>query len=268
MLSLIFIMIQFWNLLAHRLSNGHCDLLIDDRAECGFTGITKVECEDRNCCWIPFSQEDLRNPPWCSFPASNACGYTMISSGILQDQCNISRTANISVQSIDGDILRVKITRSSREFVMPEWIYPEIKPTRLMKMNDSSESELNLKNFSDQNNNFNFKIMRKDTKEPLWDTYLNDPMSSSSFRMKSMYTQIGSELPFNHSIYGLGYHAGSLKVKTETRLALFSRDSPTLENQNLYSSHPFYIEMRKGKAHGVVKNELFSFRMVLFFFSI
>lgn len=228
---------------------GHCDLLIDDRRECGYMGISKVECEDRNCCWIPFSQKDLRNPPWCVLPISNPCGYTFTSPNTLQDQCNSSRLVNLTVQNIDQDILRVKIERSKGEFHVPEWIYPEIDQSRLQ-----NTSELNFKAFFDQNNNFNFEINRNNSeKNVIWNTELKeDSLSSSSFQMKFMYTQVGSQLPVNHSIYGLGYHAGILKVEPGTRLALFARDSPTVENQNLYGAHPFFIEIRNGTAHGVV----------------
>ncbi len=31
-----------------------------------------------------------------------------------------------------------------------------------------------------------------------------------------------------------------------------SLDAPCPEGENLYGSHPFYIELTKGKAHGVV----------------
>lgn len=230
-----------------RFINGHCDLLIDDRVDCGYAGISKIECEDRNCCWMPFSAEDLRNPPWCIFPQPDYCGFARISPNKLQDRCNSSRLVDILVENISEDILRVKLTRSHNEFQVPYWIYPEIK------INYSNDYKLKFQEFSDKNGNFNFKITRNNSNFVLWNTDLADSFSSSSFRMKSMYTQVGSIIPLNHSIYGLGYHAGSLKINPVTRLTLFARDSPTLENQNLYGVHPFYMEIRNGSAHGVVK---------------
>lgn len=244
------ILLLFYSFVTCYFVSGHCDLLIDDRFECGYPGIMKVECEDRNCCWIPFSQDDLRNPPWCTIPAQDTCGYTMKSSNILQDRCNLSRTAYFSVENIDGDILRVKIRRSKGEFQVPDWIYPEIRKERF-----KNESSLKLEMFSDKNENFNFKITRNNSNETIWDTDFKEQTSASSFKLKFMYTQIGSRLPTNHSIFGLGYHAGSLNIEPGTRLALFARDSPTIENQNLYGAHPFYIEIRNGKAHGVVNKE-------------
>ena len=227
----------------------HCDLLIDDRSECGFPGIGRIECEDRNCCWIPFSLDDIRNPPWCSKPSNDSCGYSSIpdNNKLLQDRCNTSRTANITVQWIDENILRVKIIRTNGEFQVPESIYPTGNESNL-----NDKKLLGYEFFNDKNSNFNFKIYRADTNETIWDTDLQNQFSSSSIRMKSHYTQIGSKLPLNHSIFGLGYHAGKLKVEPGSRLALFARDSPTVEGQNLYGSHPFYLQIQNNKAHGVV----------------
>lgn len=229
-----------------RITIEHCDLLIDDRVECGYPGISEIECEDRNCCWIPFSADDLRNPPWCSLSSSDYCGYKMMSSHLLQDRCNMSRTADITIDNVYEDVLRVKIIRSSDEFEIPANVYPAPD-------NFSFKNKLKFEEYEDKYGNFNFKIKRIHTGEVIWDTDLRHESSSSSIRLKLLYTQIGSYLPSNHSLYGLGYHAGKLKIGPRSRIALFSRDSPTIQNENLYGAHPFYIQIQNGKAHGVVR---------------
>lgn len=229
---------------------GHCDLLIDDRSDCGYPGISKIECLDRNCCWVPFSAGDLRNPPWCTTIANDTCGYSVLTPNLLQDQCNRSRTAKLSIEYPYKDVLRVKITRSLDEFQIPDQLYP----THPLGSNNSA---LSYKSFTDKNDNYNFKIGRISSNETIWNTDLQDNQSASSIKMKYLYTQIGSLLPLNHTIFGLGYHAGKIRVLPGQRLALFARDSPTVENQNLYSAHPFYLQVQDGKAHGVVKYFLF-----------
>ncbi|CAJ0911530.1 7759_t:CDS:2 [Entrophospora sp. SA101] len=37
-----------------------------------------------------------------------------------------------------------------------------------------------------------------------------------------------------------------------TLQTIWTRDAPTPIDQNVYGAHPFYLEMRDGKAHGVV----------------
>jgi hypothetical protein len=107
----IFLVLLFLFLKLKTVLEQHCDLLIDDRSECGFPGIEKIQCEERNCCWIPFALNDIRNPPWCSEPANKSCGYKQITPTTLQDRCNSTRFANISIQYIGTSILRVSITQ-------------------------------------------------------------------------------------------------------------------------------------------------------------
>jgi alpha-glucosidase (family GH31 glycosyl hydrolase) len=248
----IFLVLLFLFLKLKTVLEQHCDLLIDDRSECGFPGIEKIQCEERNCCWIPFALNDIRNPPWCSEPANKSCGYKQITPTTLQDRCNSTRFANISVQYIGTSILRVSITRSFNEFTVPSSLFPN-------EANESSfTSELRFESFNDDFGNFNFKIIRLKDSSIIWDTNLPGNNSMSSIQMKNQYTQIGSRIPKNHNIYGLGYHAGPLKIPEGARLALYSRDAPSLPSQNLYSAHPFYLQLQNGTAHGVVS--LFYFK--------
>jgi len=62
------------------------------------------------------------------------------------------------------------------------------------------------------------------------------------------------EVPENANIYGFGEYSGPLRRNPDnTRQALYNRDIDTPEQQNLYGSHPFYMEVRNGTAHGVVR---------------
>lgn len=237
--SLILILRKFFQI------NANCDVLVDDRNECGYPGISKTECLDRNCCWVPFSASDLRNPPWCSSRTSNSCGYSLFTNHTLKDRCNESNITSLFVDYPYKDVLRVKIIRSENEFQIPDQLYPKLSIV-------SNHSELEYKSFKDENGNFNFKIDRISSNETIWNTDLQDDQFASSIKMKYLYTQIGSKLPLNHAIYGLGYHTGKLKINPGQILALYARDSPTVENQNLYGAHPFYIQVQNGKAHGVV----------------
>jgi len=50
-----------------------------------------------------------------------------------------------------------------------------------------------------------------------------------------------------------------MKLETGLTYTLWNADEPTPENQNLYGHHPFYLEHRNGKSHGVVSFFFFFF---------
>lgn len=211
------------------------------------------ECISKGCCWVQFSADDPRNPPWCCNPSLNRCGLRRISANHLQNTCNNTMQPIITqVSHPYPDTLRVKIMRSEDEFVIPNWITPDPSRSNINNSNINSNM-VKYTEFNDSRGKFNFKIERcTNSSKVIWNTSFNYSSSSySSIRMDHMYTQIGTRLPSNHSIYGLGYHAGHLKLDVGTRLALFARDSATLEGQNLYGAHPFYMQVIGGLAHGV-----------------
>jgi len=54
-----------------------------------------------------------------------------------------------------------------------------------------------------------------------------------------------------------------MKLETGLTYTLWNADEPTPENQNLYGHHPFYLEHRNGKSHGVVSFFFFFFFLFL-----
>ena len=89
-------------------NNQLCDLLVDERIECGFMGIKMSECISRGCCWVPFSADDPRNPPWCCNPSLNECGIRNILESSLINTCNNTmKSLNKTVSYPFADTLRV-----------------------------------------------------------------------------------------------------------------------------------------------------------------
>lgn len=229
---------------------GHCDLLIDERQECGFVGIGAMECRERGCCWIPHSEADPRNPPWCTIPGNRSCGYTgdtTLLTQVLHDVCNVTNRARFQASFPYDDIAHLSVSRET-DFQMPSWLYSPL-PSGL-NVSKSLDITLSL----DPNQLLHFKVTRKTNgSNALWDTDTKNASHLSSFRLVDKYTQIGSVLPRGHHLFGLGYRAGGLRVRPGSRVALFARDSPTVTGQNLYGAHPFYLQMQDGQAHGVVR---------------
>ncbi|GJN69968.1 alpha-glucosidase [Purpureocillium lilacinum] len=94
---------------------------------------------------------------------------------------------------------------------------------------------------------FSFKVSRADSKEILFDT------SAASLVFESQYLRLRTSLPQDPYLYGLGEHSDPLRLQTKNYIrTMWNQDSYGLpNNSNLYGTHPFYLEQRKGGSHGV-----------------
>lgn len=93
---------------------------------------------------------------------------------------------------------------------------------------------------------FSFTVTRRSTGNVLF--------NSSGLVFESQYVHLRTSLPDDPYIYGLGEDSDRFRRETTnyTR-TLWNMGNPSLPtHENLYSSHPFYIEMRDGQAHGVL----------------
>ncbi|RIA97248.1 glycosyl hydrolases family 31 protein [Glomus cerebriforme] len=99
--------------------------------------------------------------------------------------------------------------------------------------------------FGYENNPFGFYVNRKSDGEKVFDTI------SERFIFKDQYIEISTKLPKKSNIYGLGEITGPLKREEGKRTTIWTRDAPCPVGENVYGAHPFYMELRKGKAHGV-----------------
>ena len=92
---------------------------------------------------------------------------------------------------------------------------------------------------------FHMAILDRYSRKVLFNT------SSTLFTFSDVFLNIGTDLPRNYSIYGLGERKSSLKLKPGRGYTLWNFNTHGQENVNSYGSHPFYMEVRDGKAHGV-----------------
>lgn len=99
--------------------------------------------------------------------------------------------------------------------------------------------------FSYTTNPFTFAIQRRSTQETLF--------NATGLVFESQYVRLRTSLPENPNIYGLGEDSDPFRRETNNYTRpLWNRGAAFLPPlQSLYSSHPIYIEMRDGQAHGV-----------------
>lgn len=101
-------------------------------------------------------------------------------------------------------------------------------------------------------NSFSLEIRRKSTGERLFGG------QGMGLTMKDQFlelsTRVGSENGDREAnLFGLGENVGRFRRQPGSVTTLWARDCPCNEGDNLYSSHPFYMEvLPSGSAHGVV----------------
>jgi alpha-glucosidase (family GH31 glycosyl hydrolase) len=102
---------------------------------------------------------------------------------------------------------------------------------------------------------FGLAVTRRATGEVLFNS---TPSAADAALFKSLvyedqYLEISTELPDNAAVYGLGERVRALRLAEGIPYTMWAADEATPQNQNVYGSHPYYVELRNGRAHGVVR---------------
>lgn len=122
-------------------------------------------------------------------------------------------------------------------------------PTEYLDLPTGSTSSPieSLLTFTYTENPFTFAVQRTDNQETLFNT------SGANLVFESQYVYLRTSLPTDPYLYGLGEDADSFRLSTNNyKRTLWNVGDAFLPlNANLYGSHPVYLEMRNGLAHGV-----------------
>eukprot|EP00013_Stygamoeba_regulata_P005203 CAMPEP_0177640502 /NCGR_PEP_ID=MMETSP0447-20121125/6576_1 /TAXON_ID=0 /ORGANISM="Stygamoeba regulata, Strain BSH-02190019" /LENGTH=1002 /DNA_ID=CAMNT_0019142575 /DNA_START=142 /DNA_END=3150 /DNA_ORIENTATION=- len=234
------------------------------RNNCGFIGMNQSQCEQVGCCWSEVSPNP-NNLPWCFYAQPQVQGYSVSSmtktasglSGVLQlldgGTPNLFGpdlpTLRLDVWMETNDRVRVRVSDPTlQRWQVPSEVFPHTDATTAA----SSPAYA----FSYTENPFGFAVQRLSDNSVLFNT---TPSSSGLFNglvFKDQFLEISSSMPQNATVYGLGESTMSAGLKLDTNFytyTLWNRDTAAAAaDQNLYGSHPFYMEMRDGAMHGVL----------------
>ncbi|OZJ03699.1 hypothetical protein BZG36_03499 [Bifiguratus adelaidae] len=180
--------------------------------------------------------------------SETSCGLTA-SLELIGEPCNIYgvdiKTLVLQVDYETDNRLHVKLYDAAKhQFQIPDSLFP--RPGGCL-----SASKANLK-FSWEKCPFSFTVSRKSNNEILFSTKGYDLV------FQNQYLQLSSSLPDNANIYGLGEVIAPLRRDpSNTTQTLWARDAGDPIDQNIYGTHPFYLEHRAStgnegpRSHGV-----------------
>ncbi|ORY06191.1 hypothetical protein K493DRAFT_252149 [Basidiobolus meristosporus CBS 931.73] len=138
--------------------------------------------------------------------------------------------------------IHVKIT----DLAEKRWQIPnDIVPLNNTPSSDVKGLESCQYRFQYTDSPFGFSVERK-TGEKLFDT------NGLGLVFKDQYMELSTHLPKHANIYGLGETNARFRREEGSLTTIWSRDTPCPEDENAYGCHPFYMEIRDGKAHGVL----------------
>jgi len=223
------------------------------RVQCGEAGITEQQCQMKNCCY-----NELAGYPSCYQPASvvdGDCVYTVTDvqkskdgiNAILDLEGKVCEKYDIDFQTLDFQAkfetdtrLHIHIQPTDIENYphntdMPHAAYPfEVENEQLKNLQYSYELT--------EGEGFKLKVKRNDG---------SVVFDGVDFIFERQYLKISKNIRADSSIYGFGEVFAPYKRNSQsTKHALWNADNATPIGQNLYGSHPFYIEIIDGKAYG------------------
>ncbi|KAI8140128.1 glycosyl hydrolases family 31-domain-containing protein [Fennellomyces sp. T-0311] len=92
---------------------------------------------------------------------------------------------------------------------------------------------------------FGFKVVQR------WDDRILFDTEGFPLVFEDQYLELSTHVPENTNIYGFGETNAPFR-RHYNRTAIFTTGPPTPLDTNSYGQHPFYIELRDGKAHGAM----------------
>ncbi|KAL2754207.1 glycoside hydrolase family 31 protein, partial [Sodiomyces alcalophilus JCM 7366] len=132
--------------------------------------------------------------------------------------------------------------RGRKRYQVPEDVFPR-PPSR---SSSTSTNSLLSFDFTPSPSPFSFSVTRTTTGESLFNS------SAARLVFEDQFLRLRTSLPPDPNVFGLGEHFDSFRLpnRNYTR-TLWARDVAVPRRENLYGSHPIYVEQRATGTHGV-----------------
>lgn len=219
------------------------------RTDCGYYGIDQYGCESKGCCWQPAGTDSA--VPWCFYPSMGGYSLQQTQSTATGFTGTLSTTNPTTVMGGDISPLKLEVIFESDDHVHiritdaknARWEVPQSVVSRPSVSKAASNPAYDVKV---EQNPFTITVFRKEDGAVLF-------QSTDSLVFKDQYIELTTTYDEGAATYGLGESTrSSAKLQPGTTYTMWARDQPSADfNSNLYGAHPFYLQVKDGKAHGV-----------------
>ncbi|KAI9660751.1 MAG: hypothetical protein M1831_003443 [Alyxoria varia] len=203
----------------------------------------------------PNVQPNIEDPD--AVDAQEACpGYTAYS--VVKNPNGFSANLSLAGKPCNAYGIDVHDLHLTVQYQSPERLSVKISPAFLDSSNEtqyvipsnylhqpvledspSGNAKTNDLQFSWSNKpSFGFTVKRKSTGDVLFDT------CGKKLVFEDQFVEFASHLPPNYNLYGLGEHIHGLRLGNNYTATMFAADVGDTIDENLYGSHPFYLDTR------------------------
>ncbi|OQD81138.1 hypothetical protein PENANT_c029G01722 [Penicillium antarcticum] len=163
--------------------------------------------------------------------------------GLAGKACNAYGTdvdsLDLSVEYLANDRLNVQIVPTYIDSSNSSWfLLDENTVPRAKSDGHASKTDSDLEITWSNEPSFQFKITRKATGDAIFDT------TGSHLVFEDQFIEFMTSLPKGYNLYGIGEHIQQLRLLDNATLTLYASDQGDPINENIYGSHPFYLDTR------------------------
>ncbi|KAL0264572.1 hypothetical protein SLS55_000522 [Diplodia seriata] len=160
-------------------------------------------------------------------------------------------TLNLTVQYQNADRLSINISPANIDAMNSSWyILPEeLVPRPAVEFDANSTAKDNDFEVAWTNDpTFSFNVTRRSTGDVVFNT------EGSVLVYEDQFIEFVTSMPKEYNIYGLGEHIHGLRLGTNFTATIYNADVGDTIDENLYGTHPFYLDTRYFEVDPVTGN--------------
>ena len=233
-----------------------CNGSTDTKIDCKL--FNEDDCTDAGCCWDPVSPNP-NNEPYCYHKPTQ---YKVTANSKTTAGFELDLDLVRGAYRYGGDIspLKVEVVEETNDRVHIRIVDPNETryevPDEAFPRPDPPSGPPSSPNYavSYTSQPFGFAVTRSADDFVIFNSTWASSEAYQSLVFEDQYLELSTRIPSGSTLYGLGEQTrpSGIALQAGDVYTMWNRDQPSSgTNQNLYGTHPFFLNMNGGKASGV-----------------